>query len=67
MSYGASMASSYRHTAAYVEKVLSGAKPANLPVEQPTRFEFVVNLAAAKTLGVTIPQQMLLLADDIAR
>jgi len=67
MSYGASMASSYRHTAAYVEKVLSGAKPANLPVEQPTRFEFVVNLAAAKTLGVTIPQQMLLLADDVVR
>jgi putative ABC transport system substrate-binding protein len=67
MSYGPNLASSYRHTAVYVDKILTGAKPANLPVEQPTRFEFVVNLAAAKTLGVTIPQQMLLLADDVVR
>ena len=67
MSYGPDLASSYRHTAAYVDKVLTGTKPANLPVEQPTHFEFVVNLAAAKALGVTIPQNMLLLADDVVR
>ncbi len=67
MSYGASFASSYRHTAVYVDKALTGAKPADLPVEQPTRFEFVVNLAAAKALGLTIPQDMLLRADDIVR
>jgi putative tryptophan/tyrosine transport system substrate-binding protein len=67
MSYGANFASSYRHTAVYVDKVLTGAKPADLPVEQPTRFEFVVNLAAAKALGLTIPQDMLLRADDIIR
>jgi putative ABC transport system substrate-binding protein len=67
MSYGPNLALSYRHTAVYVDKVLTGAKPANLPVEQPTRFEFVVNLAVAKTLGITIPQQMLVLADDVVR
>ena len=67
MSYGPDLASSYRHTAAYVDKVLTGTKPANLPVEQPTHFEFVVNLAAAKVLGVTIPQNMLLLANDVVR
>ena len=67
MSYGANFTSSYRHTAVYVDKVLTGAKPANLPVEQPTRFEFVVNLAAAKALGVTIPQDLVLRADDVVR
>jgi putative ABC transport system substrate-binding protein len=67
MSYGPDLASSYRHTAVYVNKVLTGAKPANLPVEQPTHFEFVVNLAAAKALGVTIPQDLLLRADNIVR
>jgi putative ABC transport system substrate-binding protein len=67
MSYGPNLASSYRHTAVYVDKVLMGAKPSNLPVEQPTRFEFVVNLAAAKALGVTIPQDLVRLADDVVR
>jgi len=67
MSYGPDLASSYRHTAVYVDKVLTGTKPANLPVEQPTHFEFVVNLAAAKAIGVTIPQNMLLLANDVVR
>ena len=67
MSYGANLSGAYRHTAVYVDKVLRGAKPASLPVEQPTRFEFVVNLTTAKTLGITIPQQMLVLADDIVR
>jgi putative tryptophan/tyrosine transport system substrate-binding protein len=67
MSYGPSLASSYRHTAVYVDKVLTGAKPANLPVEQPTHFEFVLNLAAAKALAVAIPDQLLLRADDVIR
>ncbi len=67
MSYGPDLASSYRHAAVYVDKVLTGTKPANLPVEQPTHFEFVVNLAAAKALGITIPNQLLLRADDIVR
>jgi putative ABC transport system substrate-binding protein len=61
------LASSYRHTAVYVDKVLAGVKPANLPVEQPTHFEFVVNLPAAKTLGITIPQNLLLQAEEIVR
>jgi putative ABC transport system substrate-binding protein len=67
MSYGPNLAQSYRHTAVYVDKVLKGAKPATLPVEQPTRFEFVVNLAAAKALGVTVPQDLVLRADDVVR
>ena len=67
MSYGPNLARAYQHTAVYVHKVLTGAKPANLPVEQPTRFEFVVNLAAAKALGVTIPQDLVLRADDVVR
>jgi putative ABC transport system substrate-binding protein len=67
MSYGPSLASNYRHAAVYVDKVLKGAKPANTPVEQPTHFEFVVNLAAAKALGIAIPQALLLRADDIVR
>jgi putative ABC transport system substrate-binding protein len=67
MSFGPNLASNYRQTAVYVDKVLGGAKPANLPVEQPKHFEFVVNLAAAKTLGVTIPQDLVLRADDIIR
>ena len=67
MSYGPNMASSYRRTAVYVEKVFTGSKPANLPVEQPTHFELVVNLVAAKTLGVTIPPNLLLQAEDVVR
>jgi putative tryptophan/tyrosine transport system substrate-binding protein len=67
MSYGANMASNYRLTASVVDKVLKGAEPASTPVEQPTHFEFVVNVAAAKTLGVTIPQNLLLRADNIVR
>ena len=67
MSYGPNYASSYRQAADYVDKVVTGTKPSNLPVAQPTRFEFVVNLAAAKQLGITIPQPLLLQADDVVR
>ena len=65
MSYGENYASSYRSTATHVGKVLSGARPADLPVEQPTKFELVVNVQSAKALGLTIPQSLLLRADRI--
>ena len=65
MSYGENYAADYRSTAAYVGKVLRGEKPANLPVEQPTRFEFVINSSAAKALGVTIPASLLVRADEV--
>jgi ABC-type uncharacterized transport system substrate-binding protein len=55
MSYNADIAESYRRVAYYVDKILKGTKPANLPVEQPTKFEFVINLKTAKTLNLTIP------------
>ena len=65
MSYGENMRTSYYKAASYVDKVANGAKPELLPVEQPTRFELVINLKTAKTLGLTIPQSLLLRADEV--
>jgi putative tryptophan/tyrosine transport system substrate-binding protein len=65
MAFSPNLADLFRRSGTYIDKILRGARPADLPVEQPTKFEFVINLKTAKALGLTIPQSVLLRADQV--
>ena len=67
MSYGPNQSERYKRIAVFIDKILKGAKPADLPVEQPTKFEFIINLKAAKQIGLTIPPNVLVRADKVIR
>jgi putative ABC transport system substrate-binding protein len=67
ISYGQNIAEYYRHAATYVDKILKGARPGDLPIEQPTKIHLAINGGTAKTLGITIPQELLYRTDEVIR